>query len=210
MAILLAELGLSDIQSRAAIKQLGADIITNLNVNPFSLIKSIPRLSFQDVERICGRVHIVLTKEQRIIAGTEYYLNDAEQKLRHTCVPDNNTHQRVSELLSLSIDEVATALQSDENSFVYSERKSRTVISTHRSSLRDKKIIKDLKAIKSAHSSSGKYLTFTEKDIQTSKGIRLSEEQLAAINVVVNAPIAVITGGPGLERRQWSKALFQL
>lgn len=197
LAILLAELGLSEIQSRAAIKQLGADIITNLNVNPFSLIKSIPRLSFQDVERICGRVHIVLTKEQRIIAGTEYYLNDAEQKLRHTCVPDNNTHQRVSELLSLSIDEVAAALQSDENSFVYSERKSRTVISTHRSSLRDKKIIKDLKAIKAAHSTSGKYLTFTEKDIQTSKGIRLSKEQLAAINVVVNAPIAVITGGPG-------------
>ena len=195
--IFLAELGLSEAQSRAALGRLGADVISSLNLNPFSILKSIPRLSFQDVEQICGRLHIMLTKQQRIIAATDYYLNDAEQKHRHTCVPDNNTHQRVGELLNLPINDIADALKSDDDAFVFSDRKSRTVISTRISDLRDRKIIKELEAIQSGHRPLGKGLKFGEKDIRTSKGIQLSKEQLDAINVVVNASIAVITGGPG-------------
>ena len=55
----------------------------------------------QDVDRICSRLRIKLTEEQRILAATDYYLTDAEARLRHTCLPEVNAHQRVGELLTL-------------------------------------------------------------------------------------------------------------
>ena len=90
---------------------LGADIIASLNQNPFSLVKTLPRCSFQDVDRICRRLHIKLTEEQRIVAATDYYLGSFERRLRHTCLPELNAHQRVSELLSIDVNKVSAALE---------------------------------------------------------------------------------------------------
>ena len=111
---------------------LGADIIASLNQNPFSLVKTLPRwCSFQDVDRICRRLHIKLTEEQRIVAATDYYLGDAERRLRHTCFPELNAHQRVSELLSIDVNKVSAALEKDKGTFVYLNRKNKLTISTN-------------------------------------------------------------------------------
>ena len=63
--------------------------------------------------------------------------------------------------------------------------------------MRDGKIVREIKSIKAEAKSRRKRLKFTEKEIETSEGINLSEEQLDAINTVVNSPVSIITGGPG-------------
>ena len=103
----------------------------------------------------------------------------------------------LAELLQMAIEEVAETLDRLDDAFVYSNRKSRRLISTHRSNLRDGKIVREIKSIKAEAKSRRKRLKFTEKEIETSEGINLSEEQLDAINTVVNSPVSIITGGPG-------------
>jgi len=195
--IILHELGLMQMQIKEIENTLGADIIASLNQNPFSLVKTLPRCSFQDVDRICRRLHIKLTEEQRIVAATDYYLGDAERRLRHTCLPELNAHQRVSELLSIDIDKVSAALEKDKGTFVYLNRKNKLTISTNESSSRDEKIAREMKSIIEKHKPISEGMVFDEKSIETTDGISLSEEQINAINDVIKAPIAVITGGPG-------------
>ena len=195
--IVVNELGLLEMQIREISNTLGADIVAALNNNPFSLVKVLPRFNFQDVDRICHRLHIELTEEQRIVAATDYYLGDAENKLRHTCIPEDNTHQRVGELLQVSSNKVAQALTSNKEAFIYKKRKNRTVISTIESSRRDEKISKEIKSIIDKHNSITDGLVFDGNNIETSDGIVLSDEQIDAINNVVKSPVSVITGGPG-------------
>ena len=195
--IVMNELGLLEMQIREITKTLGADIIAVLNNNPFSLVKALPRFEIRDVDRVCERLHIELSEEQRIIAATDIYLCDAENRLRHTCIPENNAHQRVSELLNVSTDTIQEALSGNKGAFVYKERKDRTVISTIESSRRDEKISKEIKSIIDKHNPITDGLVFDGKNIETSDGIILSDEQIDAINNVVTSPVSVITGGPG-------------
>jgi len=195
--VVINELGLLEMQIREITKTLGADVIAALNNNPFSLVKVLPRFNFQDVDRVCHRLQIKLTEEQRIVAATDYYLGDAENKLRHTCVPEDNTHQRVGELLQVSANKVHEALTSNKEAFTYKERKNRTVISTIESSRRDEKIAKEIKSIIDKHNPIADGLVFNSKNLETSDGIILSDEQIEAINNVVKSPVSVITGGPG-------------
>jgi len=195
--IVMNELMLLEMHIREIKKVLGAEIIAALNNNPFSLVKALPRFNFHDVDRICNRLHIELTKEQRIVAATDYYLGDAENKLRHTCIPEDNTHQRVGELLQVSANEIHDALVSNKKAFIYKERKNRTVISTIESYRRDEKIAKEIKSIIDKHKPITDRLVFDGNNIETSDGITLSDEQINAINNVVKAPVSVITGGPG-------------
>ena len=88
--VVMHELGFLDMQINEITKTLGANIISALNKDPFVLVRALPRCTFQDVDRICNRLHIELTEEQRIVAATDYYLGDVEKRLRHTCIPENN------------------------------------------------------------------------------------------------------------------------
>ena len=120
LTIALLEFGLTGFQITNALKQFGSDFFVALNQSPFTLARAIPRLSFKNVEDICARVHIVLSKEQRVLAATEHYLAETEDRLRHTSMPDNNTHQRVGELLQIAIEEVSETLDRLDDAFVYS------------------------------------------------------------------------------------------
>ena len=191
------ELGLMQMQIKEVESSYGADIIASLNRNPFSLVKTLPRCSFQDVDRICSRLRIKLTEEQRILAATDYYLTDAEARLRHTCLPEVNAHQRVGELLTIDTSKISSALEKNKDAFVYSSRKNKITISTSESSSRDEKIAREMKSIIDKHKPISEGMVFDGNSIETSEGIQLSEEQINAINDVVKAPISVITGGPG-------------
>ena len=109
----------------------------------------------------------------------------------------NFAHQRVGELLLIDANRVSDALEKNKDAFVYSNRRNKTVISTAASASRDNKITQELKSIIDKHKPISKGMIFDGDNIETSEGIQLSEEQINAINNVLNAPIAVITGGPG-------------
>ena len=197
LSVFLNEIDLLETQIQQVERSYGADIIATLNNNPFSLVKTVSRFDFSDAERVCKRLNIHITEEQRILAGTDYYLNDAEQRLRHTCLPENNTHQRVSELLSISVQNVQETLQGNKQAFIYADRKNRVVISTEKSAARDKETCAQITSIIKKHKPLGRGSVFDSKNIDSTDGITLSDEQLTAINNVINAPVSIITGGPG-------------
>ena len=81
--------------------------------------------------------------------------------------------------------------------FCLFEPKNKLTISTNESSSRDEKIVREMKSIIEKYKPISEGMVFDEKSIETSDGISLSDEQINAINDVIKAPIAVITGGPG-------------
>ena len=72
--------------------------------------------------------------------------------------------------LSPSAEKVETALSGNKKSFVYMERKNKTVLSTIESSRRDKKITEEIRKIVSDHKPVSRGVKFDAKNIQTSGG----------------------------------------
>ena len=176
--VIMNELGLMQMQTKEVESSYGADIIASLNRNPFSLVKTLPRCSFQDVDRICSRLRIKLTEEQRILAATDYYLTDAEARLRHTCLPEVNAHQRVGELLTIDTSKISSALEKNKDAFVYSSRKNKITISTSESSSRDEKIAREMKSIIDKHKPISEGMVFDGNSIETSEGIHFQKNKL--------------------------------
>ena len=85
----------------------------------------------------------------------------------------------------------------NKEDFIYAERKNKKVISTKVSFERDSKICRQFSEIIKKHKAIAPGQVFDGRNIETSEGISLSEEQIGAINSVLNAPVSVITGGPG-------------
>ena len=196
--IFLNEIGLSPLQVREVSSKYGADIVKTLRLNPFELIKAISRLGFDDINRVCRRLHLEISEEQQIIAAAEYYLLErAEKRLRHTCLPKDNLIQRVSELLSKPEAEVGQTISANEDALIYGNRKNKVVVATKASAARDEELVKSLNRI------SKNYSSFSKKDerkvsvLEVDDGITLSKEQNDAINLAVNNPVCLITGGPG-------------
>ena len=69
ISILLAELGFLEFQARKIKDEIGADFISLLNRNPFSLVKLLPQFAFEDVDRLCKRLEILITEEQKIFGS---------------------------------------------------------------------------------------------------------------------------------------------
>ena len=67
ISILLAELGFLEFQARKIKDEIGAGFISLLNRNPFSLVKLLPQFAFEDVDRLCKRLEILITEEQKIL-----------------------------------------------------------------------------------------------------------------------------------------------
>lgn len=195
--IFMNELEFLETQIREIASKIGAEVITLINRNPFSLVKILPRFNFHDVERLCKRLSIAITEEQRILAGTEFYLGDVENRLRHTCMPVENTLQRVSELRSINKEAISKTLEQNKKEFIYKERRGKEVVASSNSAKRDFKIANEMKQLIDEHKPLSKGMVFDGRNIETSEGITLSDEQIDAINAAVKSPISVITGGPG-------------
>ena len=63
--------------------------------------------------------------------------------------------------------------------------------------LKEFKICRQFSEIIKKHKAIAPGQVFDARNIETSEGISLSEEQIGAINSVLNAPVSAITGGPG-------------
>ena len=206
--ILLNELGLSPFQVREVSSKFGADIVKTLRSNPFELVQAVSRFDFADVERVCGRLHLKISEEQQIVAASEYYLLErAEKRLRHTCLPKDNLIQRVSELLSKPEASIERTISASGDALIFGSRKDRVVVATKASAARDDQLVKTLMTISKNYSSVSKKDERKVSDFEVRNGIALSEEQVGAINLAVNNPICLITGGPGAGKTTMLQAL---
>ena len=124
-------------------------------------------------------------------------MHSSEKIKRNTCLPENYLYQEVEKLLSFNIEKISKVIADNKEDFIYAERKNKKVISTKASFERDSKICRQFSEIIKKHKAVAPGQVFDGRNIETSEGISLSEEQIGAINSVLNAPVSVITGGPG-------------
>ena len=85
----------------------------------------MPQFAFEDVDRLCKRLEILITEEQKILAASEYCLHSSEKIKRNTCLPENYLYQEVEKLLSFNIEKISKVIADNKEDFIYAERKNK-------------------------------------------------------------------------------------
>ena len=197
LEILLRDLNFKFSQIKVIRDTLGSAIISRLKKEPYALVDLIPRLNFDDLTNILLKLGIVVPDEQKILAATNSWLKDTENRRQHTCAPVDKTLTEVANMTKFDKSIIENNLRKHQKSFYFNFHKDIEVIINEKSYKRDKDVIKELERIKNKFVRADSKKTFTKETLKAGEGIDLSDEQIAAINQSINSSLAIITGGPG-------------
>lgn len=205
--ILLNELGFSNAQKKKIKEEFGLSIIKILRVNPISLLGSIPYLLFEDLEKICERLNFKISDEQKIFAATEHAIKKMESSNGHTCYLLERIINDVVHLTKFEENVILETIKNDRTKFRFSEKNNKEIIQSNASFERDQKIVQEIKRIENKFIRGKDKKTFIKSDLKSQKNIDLSDEQVNAVNIAINNPISIITGGPGAGKTTMVKGL---
>lgn len=208
LKILLFELGFSSAQQIQILETYGSSLPRVINERVFSLVKNISRFTFEDALSLCSRLNLAISEENKIIAGTEYFLSKTERDRQHTCAPSDIVNSKVSELISVHSTRVAEVLDEQRQLFHFAQRRNKEVISTLESRDRDKNVAVQFARLQS------KAATLSSKDLAGAEfaigdEVTLSREQIEAITSAASSPISIITGGPGAGKTTMVRGLVE-
>ena len=195
--IFLDELGLKTSQKRYVREQFGSTFITRLNKFPFETLMKIPRLAFSDMANILARVNIEVSEKQIILAASSFRLLQSERSYGNTCAPVSALVSAVSKLTNFSNEEISKMLDANRTRFDWFESGNSKFMQTRSSKERDDTIKSELQRLNDEFQRLGSNKNFVRSELKTWDEVKLSDEQLLAVNVSVNEPVSVITGGPG-------------
>ena len=195
--IFMSELGLTATQRRFIIDQYGSTIITCLNKFPFDTLIKIPRLNFTETETILKRINIEVSEEQFILGTANFKLLQSERSYGNTCAPLATLISGVSELTDINKNKIQQILEANEKKFDWFNIENSNFIQSRRSKERDEKIKTEFQRINIEFQRIGSNKNFVRSELKTWDNLKLSDEQLSAVNTSVNEAISVITGGPG-------------
>jgi exodeoxyribonuclease V alpha subunit len=209
LKILMSALLFSASQQDKIAELYGAGLCRVLNERPFSLVKPIPRLGFDDVTRLCSRLGIIVTEEDKTLAAADYFLSQTEGDRQHTCAPKEVLFARVSALVGLKESRVAEVILDNKDQFYFGSRRRKEVVSTLEARSRDVQLSAEFKRLQKYFEPLGKN-NFNPGSSLKDDGIELSDEQLQAINIAAATPIAIITGGPGAGKTTMVRGLVEV
>ena len=202
--ILLRDLGLRYNQIDSIRDNMGSDFIFNLINEPESLIRKsidingeetdISRINIKDLKKILNRFQISISEEKLVLMSIEDFIISQETIGGHTCLNEFYVLNQVAKMCMLNWTKIREHLYQNNHMFHLFKKDEKNFIETLDSQQRDKQVNDLIKKILNKKSKE-KRLTFNEKKI--SNQIELSDEQLRAINGVINSKISIITGGPG-------------
>lgn len=195
--IFLRELTFSNTQIKAIQASMHGEIIEILVRRPLELLGRIPRLTFSQIETIYRKLDRELTDEEKAVAAVQEWLTRTENSKGYTCAPFKNAVEDASKLSGLEEEFVRDTINNEKVFFHRSNRNGKDVISTEISNNRDIKVINDLKRLQDNFRKIKYKKIFTERNLSMPEGMKLSNEQLSAVNLSINNPVSVITGGPG-------------
>jgi exodeoxyribonuclease V alpha subunit len=195
--IFLDELGLKTAQKRYVREQFGSTFITRLNKFPFETLIKIPRLGFSDMAGILARVNIEASEEQVILAASSFRLLQSERSYGNTCAPVSALISGVSKLTNFSNEGISKVLNENRTRFDWFDIGSSKFMQSRNSKERDDTIKSELQRLNDEFQRVGSNKKFVRSELKTWDDVELSDEQLLAVNVSVNEPVSVITGGPG-------------
>ena len=195
--IFFAELGFSNSQKYVIADKFGKTFITQLNLAPFDVLQEIPRLSFVEMGEILNRLNIEVSNEQVILAASNFRLRQSESRYGNTAAPLKSLIVDVSEMTGIDGDEILRTIETHSDQLPQIEAGSLMLVHSSASRDRDEAVRRQCHRIKNNLQPAGYISNFGRSDLEISDGVELSDEQLSAINLSVNEPISIITGGPG-------------
>ena len=194
-SILMHELRFTPQQQAVIRDKLGVGIIPLLRENPFALLGNIPRFDFEQATELCDRFGIEVSDKERAIAAANYWLEEkVERQRRNTCGSLEGTVREVSRMAKLGQENALEYITADEKAFHVGKRNDKTVLSTRRSAKRDAALARELKRLIATRDEPGNLL-FEAESLEAS--VDLTGEQVEAINLAINNPVCIVTGGPG-------------
>ena len=207
--ILLRDIGLRFNQVESIRDNMGSEFITNLLNEPETLLKRsveidgidkiVSRVNIQDLKNLLNRFEVPISEEKLILMSIEDFLISEEAQGGHTCRNVYYVMNQVAKISNVDKYKVKDYLYRNKEKFHLFSKEEKEFIETLDSQKRDSEVKELIEKI-IYKKSTDKKLQFTDKKI--SNQIELSDEQLNAINGVINSKISIITGGPGLANQQ--------
>ena len=208
----LERFGIGPQNAKKVYELLGANANREIEENPYILVDIARGVDFKQIDKMAMDIGIGANNEKRIESGIKYSLIRISYN-GHTCVEKDKLIIFVKDLLAVDIEHIENSLinlnvkkeiviekqEELELIYLYPFYMAELNIAEKLIGLRDAENIKEIKKLK-----------HDLKRIEKENDIELSEKQKEAIDMVNNANVCVITGGPGTGKTTVIKSIIKL
>jgi len=190
-AIFLHGLGISQAYCARLFRKYGDNAAQIVRSNPYRLAQDVDGIGFARADQIAASLGIAVDSPERLCAGAVYALENQSQH-GHTCYPLEMLQNEIAELLRITPVEALQAI-------AYAVDKHRMIVEDSMAYLPyllkyECELPRHLRRLADA----GKFASQVMKKVAPRNNLKLSDEQLSAVDAVSDNPLVIITGGPGV------------
>jgi exodeoxyribonuclease V alpha subunit len=213
LIIFLQKFSISPGFAHRLFKIYGQEAISRIQENPYRLARDIPNVGFKTADALAQKMGMATDAPARLDAAVEYALSQAADQ-GHVCYPRVAFAEMTAKLVEVASEQIDQRLQ------VLNEE-GRIVISTLPDQegewvwlkglyLAERGIGRELKRLRQAPPLPIEIAKDELEEVQEILRLRLAPEQIEAIHLALQEPVAVVTGGPGTGKSTLTRALLSL
>lgn len=207
LIMFLQSLGISESFAADIRKRYGEETEDVLSGDPYRMVRDIPGLGFQEVDRIALAKGVDPDDADRVTKGIEYTISRALAQ-GHACAPESSVFRNASLLLGVTEDIVREAgKESIENGFipslVWNDKRYLYLPSFYEAETESALRIKSLLHAEPLGSS-----RLAVEKFEREKGLTLADRQREAVEKALKSGVLIITGGPGTGKTTLVQAII--
>lgn len=207
LIMFLQSLGISESFAADIRKRYGGETEDVLSGDPYRMVRDIPGLGFQEVDRIALAKGVDPDDADRVTKGIEYTISRALAQ-GHACAPESSVFRNASLLLGVTEDIVREAgKESIENGFipslVWNDKRYLYLPSLYEAETESALRIKSLLHAEPLGSS-----RLSVEKFEREKGLTLADRQREAVEKALKSGVLIITGGPGTGKTTLVQAII--
>ncbi len=207
LIMFLQSLGISESFAADIRKRYGGETEDVLSGDPYRMVRDIPGLGFQEVDRIALAKGVDPDDADRVTKGIEYTISRALAQ-GHACAPESSVFRNASLLLGVTEDIVReTGKESIENGFipslVWNDKRYLYLPSLYEAETESALRIKSLLHAEPLGSS-----RLAVEKFEREKGLTLADRQREAVEKALKSGVLIITGGPGTGKTTLVQAII--
>lgn len=207
LIMFLQSLGISESFAADIRKRYGGETEDVLSGDPYRMVRDIPGLGFQEVDRIALAKGVDPDDADRVTKGIEYTISRALAQ-GHACAPESSVFRNASLLLRVTEDIVREAgKESIENGFipslVWNDKRYLYLPSLYEAETESALRIKSLLHAEPLGSS-----RLAVEKFEREKGLTLADRQREAVEKALKSGVLIITGGPGTGKTTLVQAII--
>lgn len=207
LIMFLQSLGIFESFAADIRKRYGGETEDVLSGDPYRMVRDIPGLGFQEVDRIALAKGVDPDDADRVTKGIEYTISRALAQ-GHACAPESSVFRNASLLLGVTEDIVREAgKESIENGFipslVWNDKRYLYLPSLYEAETESALRIKSLLHAEPLGSS-----RLAVEKFEREKGLTLADRQREAVEKALKSGVLIITGGPGTGKTTLVQAII--